>query len=117
MPPHLADECFSGSDSGFSHCYYEWFVKWTGLGYEHATWEFENSSFLTSIEAKGLIENYETRHEEVNKTCIFARLNKVFHMHLKSFNCVASYKFQFVEYRPFSSYASDSLVSINVVWC
>ncbi|XVE76171.1 hypothetical protein DITRI_Ditri12bG0151600 [Diplodiscus trichospermus] len=42
----------------------EWLVKWTGLGYEQATWELENSSILTSPEATKLIRDFEIRHQK-----------------------------------------------------
>ncbi|KAL5717454.1 DNA helicase [Ranunculus cassubicifolius] len=51
---------YDGSPDG---CQCEWFVKWAGLGYEHATWELENASFLRSSEAISLIREYESRHE------------------------------------------------------
>ncbi|KAL5709957.1 DNA helicase [Ranunculus cassubicifolius] len=51
-----------GSGS-FGDCQYEWYVKWSGLGYEHATWELENAPFLKSPEAIPLIKDYETRLE------------------------------------------------------
>ncbi|KAH7865067.1 hypothetical protein Vadar_001835 [Vaccinium darrowii] len=44
-------------------CQYEWLVKWAGLGYDHATWELENSAFLKSPEAVKLIEEFESRHK------------------------------------------------------
>ncbi|KAF9598150.1 hypothetical protein IFM89_025590 [Coptis chinensis] len=43
---------------------YEWFVKWSGLGYEHATWELEDAPFLRSPEAGTLITDYESRHQK-----------------------------------------------------
>ncbi|XP_021288943.1 uncharacterized protein LOC110420095 isoform X2 [Herrania umbratica] len=52
----------TNSDENDLDCTYEWLVKWTGLGYEHATWELENSSFLTSPEAMKLIRDFEIRH-------------------------------------------------------
>ncbi|KAE8702505.1 hypothetical protein F3Y22_tig00110482pilonHSYRG00200 [Hibiscus syriacus] len=44
-------------------CTYEWLVKWTGLGYEHATWELESSSFMMSSESMKLIRDFEIRHQ------------------------------------------------------
>ncbi|KAK6244712.1 hypothetical protein QUC31_011121 [Theobroma cacao] len=52
----------TNSDENDLDCTYEWLVKWTGLGYEHATWELENSSFLTSPEAMKLMRDFEIRH-------------------------------------------------------
>uniref|UniRef100_A0A1D1XN98 Helicase protein MOM1 n=1 Tax=Anthurium amnicola TaxID=1678845 RepID=A0A1D1XN98_9ARAE len=77
MPPELADECFSGCVSNATPCYYEWLVKWTGLGYEHATWEFENSSFLSSSEAMALIRDFESRHREAKKSSDTSKTDKV----------------------------------------
>ncbi|GMI92127.1 hypothetical protein HRI_002881800 [Hibiscus trionum] len=42
-------------------CHVEWLVKWCGLGYEHASWELENSSFFSCPEGQRLIREYETR--------------------------------------------------------
>ncbi|XP_058214158.1 uncharacterized protein LOC131325750 isoform X2 [Rhododendron vialii] len=50
----------------------EWLVKWTGLGYDHATWELENSSFMKSPEAVKLIGEFEGRHKgEKRISCPF----------------------------------------------
>lgn len=54
----------TNSDDSNLDCPYEWLVKWTGLGYEQATWELENSSFLTSHEAMKLIRDFEIRHQK-----------------------------------------------------
>ncbi|XWS55838.1 hypothetical protein CRYUN_Cryun09bG0034400 [Craigia yunnanensis] len=54
----------TNSDENNLDCTYEWLVKWTGLGYEQATWEFENSSFLTSPEAMKLVRDFEIRHQK-----------------------------------------------------
>ncbi|GMI84743.1 hypothetical protein HRI_002143600 [Hibiscus trionum] len=45
-------------------CTYEWLVKWTGLGYEQATWELDSSSFMTSPESMKLIRDFEIRHQK-----------------------------------------------------
>ncbi|XP_020538244.1 protein CHROMATIN REMODELING 4 isoform X2 [Jatropha curcas] len=44
-----------------------WLVKWTGLSYDHATWELENASFLTSPEARKLIQDYEDGHAKAER--------------------------------------------------
>ncbi|XP_039002434.1 uncharacterized protein LOC120128894 isoform X2 [Hibiscus syriacus] len=69
-------------------CTYEWLVKWTGLGYEHATWELESSSFMMSSESMKLIRDFEIRHqmseglsskseEEEKEKCSFIELSKL----------------------------------------
>ncbi|KAK8546312.1 hypothetical protein V6N12_027101 [Hibiscus sabdariffa] len=45
-------------------CTYEWLVKWTGLGYEQATWELESFSFMTSPESMKLIRDFEVRQQK-----------------------------------------------------
>lgn len=62
--PKQCDEFYDGNDDNNPDCHYEWLVKWTGLGYEHATWELDNASFLTSPEAMKLMSDYENRHEK-----------------------------------------------------
>nr|XP_029122314.1 LOW QUALITY PROTEIN: uncharacterized protein LOC105051204 [Elaeis guineensis] len=61
MLPELADDSLSG------FCHQEWLVKWKGLGYDEATWEFENSEFLCSLEGIALKKDYERRREEAKK--------------------------------------------------
>lgn len=61
--PKQCDEFHDGNDNN-PDCCYEWLVKWTGLGYEHATWELDNASFFTSPEAMKLMSDYESRHEK-----------------------------------------------------
>ncbi|XP_077226776.1 uncharacterized protein LOC143860127 [Tasmannia lanceolata] len=61
----------------FLNCRYEWFVKWNGLGYEHATWELENASFLSSPEATKLISDYEGRRKKAKKRSDPSRADKV----------------------------------------
>ncbi|XP_050228274.1 uncharacterized protein LOC126677615 isoform X2 [Mercurialis annua] len=56
--------------------YYEWLVKWTGLGYDHATWELENASFLTSSRAGELIKDYESRHDTGEKLPNISQANE-----------------------------------------
>ncbi|KAK8679012.1 hypothetical protein V6N13_144484 [Hibiscus sabdariffa] len=43
------------------NCHVEWLVKWCCLGYEHASWELENSSVFGFPEGQHLIQEYETR--------------------------------------------------------
>ncbi|XP_041027437.1 uncharacterized protein LOC121267581 isoform X1 [Juglans microcarpa x Juglans regia] len=62
--PKQCDEFHDGNDDNNPDCCYEWLVKWTGLGYEHATWELDNASFFTSPEAMKLMSDYESRHEK-----------------------------------------------------
>ncbi|KAK8994621.1 hypothetical protein V6N11_045697 [Hibiscus sabdariffa] len=45
-------------------CTYEWLVKWTGLGYEQATWELESFSFMKSPESMKLIRDFEIRQQK-----------------------------------------------------
>ncbi|GAV67872.1 SNF2_N domain-containing protein/Chromo domain-containing protein [Cephalotus follicularis] len=58
---------YDGEDRIVLNGYFEWLVKWTGLGYDHATWELENASFLTSAEAMKLMNDYESRHEKAEE--------------------------------------------------
>ena len=46
MPPKEAEVFFNSLGDKFVYCNVEWLVKWKDLGYEHATWELESSSFL-----------------------------------------------------------------------
>ncbi|KAF6167820.1 hypothetical protein GIB67_027598 [Kingdonia uniflora] len=62
--------------SDISNCSYEWFVKWSCLGYEHATWELENASFLKSPEALTLKRGYESRLEKPIRVCESSRSDK-----------------------------------------
>lgn len=63
------------SGTGTLNCRYEWLVKWNGLGYEHATWELENASFLSSHEA--LVKDYESRHEKAKQASDLSSAHKV----------------------------------------
>jgi chromodomain-helicase-DNA-binding protein 3 len=54
MPPKEADFFFNSLGDKFVYCNVEWLVKWKDLGYEHATWELESSSFLCTPEAEEL---------------------------------------------------------------
>ncbi|KAK9124231.1 hypothetical protein Sjap_013833 [Stephania japonica] len=55
------DEYLGNFDHDELDCQYEWLVKWSGLGYEFATWELENASFLRSPEGSMLMKQYEDR--------------------------------------------------------
>ncbi|XP_068653184.1 helicase protein MOM1-like isoform X1 [Aristolochia californica] len=58
---------FGTEHSDSSSCLQEWLVKWKGLGYEEATWELENESFLSTADALKLMKNYENWHEKARK--------------------------------------------------
>ena len=64
MPTKQSDGYYTGRAGDIPDCLYEWLVKWRGLGYEHATWELENASFLNSSEAQSLIREYENRRRK-----------------------------------------------------
>lgn len=67
----LKDKIYIASSAVISVCDYEWLVKWHGLDYDHATWELDNSDFLSSSLGQNLIKSYEVRREmakqEINK--------------------------------------------------
>ena len=63
MPKKNA-QLFDGNDDNDSVCQYEWLVKWTGLGYDHVTWELDDASFMTSSKGKELVDNYESRQKK-----------------------------------------------------
>lgn len=77
MSQRQADEYFGRHCNDSPSCLYEWFVKWNGLGYDHATWELENASFLSSPEGKVLMRDYESRHEKAKKASDPQRADKV----------------------------------------
>lgn len=47
---------------------YEWLVKWCGLGYEHASWELDNSYTLSSPRGQNLVKDYEIRLQKAKRT-------------------------------------------------
>lgn len=58
------DQHFDGHNDIDSICHYEWLVKWTGLGYDHVTWELDDASFMTSPKGMKLIDGYESRQKK-----------------------------------------------------
>ncbi|XP_068667120.1 uncharacterized protein [Aristolochia californica] len=58
---------FGTEQSDSPSCLQEWLVKWKGLGYDEATWELENESFLRTPDAMRLMKNYENWHEKARK--------------------------------------------------
>ncbi|PNT66056.1 hypothetical protein BRADI_3g06450v3, partial [Brachypodium distachyon] len=76
MPPKEAEEFFHSTGDKLAFCNVEWLVKWKDLGYEHATWELDTSSFLCTGEAEELKRNYENRHEAARKTSDTAKIKK-----------------------------------------
>ncbi|XP_042510757.1 chromodomain-helicase-DNA-binding protein Mi-2 homolog [Macadamia integrifolia] len=77
MSPKERDEYKRKHGTDISDCYHEWLVKWSDLGYEHVTWEFETSSFLRSNEAIKLIGDYESRREKAKRASDPSRDDKV----------------------------------------
>ena len=61
------DEPSGRRDDNNSNYHHEWLVKWTGLGYDHVTWELDNASFMTSTEGMKLIADYEIRHKRTER--------------------------------------------------
>lgn len=76
MPPKEAEEFFHSTGDKLAFCNVEWLVKWKDLGYEHATWELDTSSFLCTGEAEELKRNYENRHEAARKASDTAKIKK-----------------------------------------
>ncbi|KAL9143511.1 hypothetical protein ABFS82_14G242300 [Erythranthe guttata] len=68
---YIQDKIYIASSDVISVCNYEWLVKWRGLSYDHATWELEDSYFLSSPLGQKLVKDYEIRcqkaKQEVNK--------------------------------------------------
>ncbi|EYU36170.1 hypothetical protein MIMGU_mgv1a0000882mg, partial [Erythranthe guttata] len=71
---YIQDKIYIASSDVISVCNYEWLVKWRGLSYDHATWELEDSYFLSSPLGQKLVKDYEIRcqkaKQEVNKGSI-----------------------------------------------
>ncbi|XP_025663806.1 uncharacterized protein [Arachis hypogaea] len=59
--PKQNKEHLDGHDNNYSVGCFEWLVKWSGLGYDHITWELDSASFLTSSEGIKLKNDYESR--------------------------------------------------------
>ncbi|XP_043697300.1 protein CHROMATIN REMODELING 4-like [Telopea speciosissima] len=77
VSPKQRDEYKRKHGTNISDCYHEWLVKWSDLGYEHITWEFETSSFLRSTEAMRLIGDYESRRQKAKGASDPSRADKV----------------------------------------
>ncbi|KAF8775853.1 hypothetical protein HU200_004246 [Digitaria exilis] len=77
MPSKEAETFFNSLDDKIAYCNVEWLVKWKGLGYEHATWELETSSFLCTPEAEELKRSYENRLEAARRVPDPAKADKV----------------------------------------
>ncbi|MED6183578.1 hypothetical protein PIB30_039078 [Stylosanthes scabra] len=55
---------------------FEWLVKWSGLGYDHITWELDSASFLTSSEGMKLKKDYESRRKGMGELSISSDPNE-----------------------------------------
>lgn len=75
--PKTDDESCTGYVDNNSDCHNEWLVKWTGLDYDHATWEIDNASFLRSPEAMKLIRDYESRHKKAEQSSHVSKADEV----------------------------------------
>ncbi|KAL0418219.1 UNVERIFIED_CONTAM: hypothetical protein Sradi_1235400 [Sesamum radiatum] len=60
----IKDKVYIASSAVISVCNFEWLVKWHGLSYDHATWELDNASFLSSSLGQNLMKNYEIRRRK-----------------------------------------------------
>ncbi|GJN29968.1 hypothetical protein PR202_gb18238 [Eleusine coracana subsp. coracana] len=76
MPPKEAEVFFNSLGDKIAFCNAEWLVKWKDLGYEHATWELETSSFLCTSEAEELKRSYTSRHEAARRAPACRKLDK-----------------------------------------
>ncbi|CAN1837353.1 Helicase protein MOM1 [Linum perenne] len=65
-----------GDNSHVLNCHYEWLVKWCGLDYEHVSWEFEDASFMQTVEVQSLMRDYEARHEKTKSAHSLSENNK-----------------------------------------
>ncbi|KAL0388406.1 UNVERIFIED_CONTAM: Helicase protein MOM1 [Sesamum radiatum] len=63
----IKDKVYIASSAVISVCNFEWLVKWRGLSYDHATWELDNASFLSSSLGQNLMRNYEIRHRKAKQ--------------------------------------------------
>ncbi|KAK4405858.1 Helicase protein MOM1, partial [Sesamum angolense] len=63
----INDKVYIASSAVISVCNFEWLVKWRGLSYDHATWELDNASFLSSSLGQNLMRNYEIRHRKAKQ--------------------------------------------------
>ncbi|TVU12929.1 hypothetical protein EJB05_46596 [Eragrostis curvula] len=78
MPQNEAEGFFKFLGDKFAYCNAEWLVKWKDLGYEHATWELETSSFLCTPEAEELKRSYESRcREAARRASVRGEIDKV----------------------------------------
>ncbi|CAL5045144.1 unnamed protein product [Urochloa decumbens] len=77
MPAKEAEAFFNSLSEKLAYCNAEWLVKWKDLGYEHATWELETSSFLCTPEAEELKRSYENRREAARRVSDPAKVDKV----------------------------------------
>ncbi|AQL02865.1 Helicase protein MOM1 [Zea mays] len=76
MPQKEAEVFFNSLGDKFVYCNVEWLVKWKDLGYEHATWELESSSFLCTPEAEELKRSYEDRFKTARKASDPSKVDK-----------------------------------------
>ncbi|KAI8012955.1 Helicase protein MOM1 [Camellia lanceoleosa] len=74
--PKHCDEYLCGHDGKGLDCNYEWLVKWTGLGYDHATWELENAAFMKSPEVVRLIRDCESRQKNAKRVSCLSKEDK-----------------------------------------
>ncbi|KAK4429053.1 Helicase protein MOM1 [Sesamum alatum] len=63
----IQDKVYIASSAVISVCNFEWLVKWRGLTYDHATWELDNASFLSSSLGQNLMNNYEIRRRKAKQ--------------------------------------------------
>lgn len=57
-------------------------MKWTGLGYDHVTWELDDASFMTSSKGKELVDNYESRQKKSDGPSTPFEANEVLFIYL-----------------------------------
>ncbi|KAL7265076.1 hypothetical protein ACSBR1_002930 [Camellia fascicularis] len=74
--PKHCDEYLCGHDGKGLDCNYEWLVKWTGLGYDHATWELENAAFMKSPEVVRLIRDCESCQKNAKRVSCLSEEDK-----------------------------------------